>query len=206
MTSIAIIGGGPGGYEAALVAVELGAEVTLVDRDGLGGACVLSDCVPSKTLIATSDVLTGLGSFAQLGVRVPGRDGGVVSASWDVDSLVHPPDVVDVDVPSIFSRVKTLALSQSLDIGRRLSTEGVKVVKGTGRVTGPGRIEVLHDGLGPEVIESDVVLLATGATPRQIPGSETDGRRILTWRDIYDLPALPQHLIVVGSGDRKSVV
>ena len=71
MTHVAIIGGGPGGYEAALIARRLGAEVTIVDRDGLGGSTVLTDCVPSKTLIATSDLLTEVGSSAELGVQVP---------------------------------------------------------------------------------------------------------------------------------------
>src|ERR1039457_1266807 len=67
---IVIIGGGPGGYEAALVAAQLGAEVTVVDRDGLGGACVLTDCVPSKTLIATSGLMAALEGSAGLGIRL----------------------------------------------------------------------------------------------------------------------------------------
>ncbi len=67
---VAIIGGGPGGYEAALVAAQLGAEVTVVERDGPGGACVLSDCVPSKTLIATSGMMAGLDRSASLGIRL----------------------------------------------------------------------------------------------------------------------------------------
>ena len=78
MTRIAIVGGGPAGYEAALVAAQLGAEVTVVDRDGIGGACVLADCVPSKTLIATSESMTTIREAYDLGVRVPGGDGAAV--------------------------------------------------------------------------------------------------------------------------------
>ncbi|HVU71332.1 MAG TPA: NAD(P)H-quinone dehydrogenase [Mycobacteriales bacterium] len=199
-TRIAVLGGGPGGYEAALVATELGAEVTVVDRDGLGGACVLTDCVPSKTLIATSDTLTGLGSAGALGVRVHAADGTPTVASWDDDQPLCPPDVVDVDVTTVFGRVKALALSQSMDIARRLSREGVRVVQGSGRLVSPHEIVVDRTGGGQDRVEADVILVATGATPRAIAGSPTDGERILTWRDLYDLPALPEHLVVVGSG------
>ena len=72
MTRVVIIGGGPGGYEAALVAVQLGASVTVVDRDGLGGAAVLTDCVPSKALIATSDTAAEMADSGLLGLRVDG--------------------------------------------------------------------------------------------------------------------------------------
>src|SRR5688572_31799327 len=86
---VVIVGGGPAGYEAALVAVQLGATVTVVDKDGLGGACVLTDCVPSKTLIATSEAMTTLADSETLGVRLPGP--------------------VSVDPVEVFARVKTLA-------------------------------------------------------------------------------------------------
>jgi pyruvate/2-oxoglutarate dehydrogenase complex dihydrolipoamide dehydrogenase (E3) component len=200
---IAIVGGGPAGYEAALVAVELGAEVTVVDRDGLGGACVLTDCVPSKTLIATAEAMTGLAESGRLGVRLYAADGRLAAASWDDEDLTTaPPDVVEVDVPRVYARVKALALAQSLDIARRLSRQGVRVVQGTGRLVGPHRVAVHRVGGGGEEseVEADTVLLATGGTPRVLPAAAPDGERILTWRDLYDLPGLPEHLIVVGSG------
>ena len=84
---IAIIGGGPGGYEAALVAAQLGAAVTVIERDGLGGACVLTDCVPSKTLIATSGMMTALDGLAG-----PGHPGSAGVAS--------------VDAPRLYARVR----------------------------------------------------------------------------------------------------
>src|SRR3954468_1246169 len=100
VTRIGIIGGGPGGYEAALVAAQLGAEVTIVDSDGIGGSAVLTDCVPSKTLIATADVMTEVEEAGELGVRVRG-DG-----SFD-DS--DPANSVSVDLPVVNRRVKRLA-------------------------------------------------------------------------------------------------
>ena len=182
---IAILGGGPGGYEAALVAAQLGAEVVIVDRDGLGGACVLADCVPSKTLIATSETMTTFACSDPLGVRL--RSGQ------------RPEDDVNVDLAVVNARVKALALAQSLDIARRLAREGVEVVRGSGRLVGPNRLVVRTED-GEEGYGADIVLIATGASPRPLPGAECDGERILNWQQLYDLPELPEHLVVVGSG------
>ena len=175
---IVIIGGGPGGYEAALVAAQLGAQVTVVDRDGLGGACVLTDCVPSKTLIATSGMMAALAGSAALGLRYGGDDATAA-----------------VDAPRLYQRVQSLARAQSADVAARLAAEGVEVRPGPGRLTGPHTVAV-----GEDEISADVVLVATGARPRVLPGAVADGQRILTFRQLYDLPELPAELIVVGSG------
>jgi NAD(P)H dehydrogenase (quinone) len=176
---IAIIGGGPGGYEAALVAAQLGVEVTVIERDGLGGACVLTDCVPSKTLIATSTMMAAIEGSASLGIKGnTGRNGADL-----------------VDAPRLYARVQSLARAQSADVASRLSAEGVKVVSGIAHLSGPHRVVA-----GDTEIEADAVLIATGAQPRVLPGSEPDGERILSWRQLYDLDTLPPELIVVGSG------
>ncbi|GGK65906.1 dihydrolipoamide dehydrogenase [Sphaerisporangium melleum] len=182
VTSIVIIGGGPGGYEAALVGAQLGAEVTVVEREGPGGACVLTDCVPSKTMIATSVRKQALLDASSLGVHFTGGADGDVGG-------------VRVDLPLVNERVKELAAHQSADIAARLAAEGVRVVRGTGRLAGPQLVQV-----GDETITAEVVIIATGATPRVLPGAEPDGERVLNWRQLYDLPELPEHLIVVGSG------
>ena len=88
MTRVVIVGGGPGGYEAALVAAQLGAEVTVVDRDGLGGSCVLTDCVPSKTLIATAEVMTSAADCGALGVRIAG--GGAAAGARSTSAWSTP--------------------------------------------------------------------------------------------------------------------
>ncbi|HEU5420753.1 MAG TPA: NAD(P)H-quinone dehydrogenase [Streptosporangiaceae bacterium] len=173
---VVIIGGGPGGYEAALVAAQLGAAVTIVERDGLGGACVLTDCVPSKTLIATSGMMTELEGAAGLGIQVDARR-------------------VSVDAPRLYTRVRDLAVAQSADVAARLAAEGVEVIVGRARLTGPRTVAA-----GGREIAADAVLIATGAHPRILPGAEPDGERVLTWRQLYDLPELPPELIVVGSG------
>jgi pyruvate/2-oxoglutarate dehydrogenase complex dihydrolipoamide dehydrogenase (E3) component len=190
-TRIAIIGGGPGGYEAALVAAQLGAAVTLVERTGIGGACVVTDCVPSKTLIATSESMTSLALSPRLGVRFDG--GGD-----------HDAGAVRVDLAQVNARVKSLARAQSDDIAVRLQAEGVALVDGSARLLAPTvsghRVEITPAGAAAEILEVDVVLLATGAQPRVLPTAPPDGERILTWHQLYDLEELPESLIVVGSG------
>ncbi len=183
---IVIIGGGPAGYEAALVAAQLDAEVTLVEATGAGGACVLSDCVPSKTFIASSDVVTTFGAGEKLGVHARGA---------------HPT----LDAAAVHARVKQLALAQSGDIAAKLATAGVELVAGHARL-GVDTLGHTHQVViepydaAPYTVDAKTVLIATGATPRVLPEAHPDGHRILTWRDVYDLPELPERLIVVGSG------
>ncbi len=192
---IVIIGGGPAGYEAALVAAARGrdvAEVTVVDTEGIGGACVLFDCVPSKTFIASTGVRTELRRASGLGFDI-----GIEDAK--------------ISLPQINNRVKTLARSQSADIGAQLLAQGVTVVAGHAELTDdvPGmahhrvRVTTAEDRSGAVktgVIKADVVLIATGARPRVLPNAVPDGERILNWRQLYDLPGLPDHLVIVGSG------
>ncbi|MEJ7636223.1 NAD(P)H-quinone dehydrogenase [Aeromicrobium sp.] len=179
MTHVTIVGGGPGGYEAALVASRLGAEVTLIERDGLGGSTVLTDCVPSKTLIATSDLLTEVGTAAELGVQVP--------------------KAVRADLAAVNERVLSLAQAQSDDIAERLTSSNVTLLDGTATLEAAG-VVVAETADGEVRIETDAILIATGAHPRVSPDAQPDGERILTWEQVYALQDLPQHLIVVGSG------
>ncbi|MBU9763951.1 NAD(P)H-quinone dehydrogenase [Mycobacterium sp. TNTM28] len=189
-TRIVIIGGGPAGYEAALVAAARGPEVahvTVVDCDGIGGACVLWDCVPSKTFIASTGVRTELRRAPNLGY------------SLDFEQSI-------ISLPQINERVKTLATAQSEDIAERLRSEGIDLIAGRGEliddVPGMAQHRVKVTGPDGEVsqLTADVVLIATGASPRVLPNAAPDGERILNWRQLYDLDTLPEHLVVVGSG------
>ena len=187
MTRIVIIGGGPAGYEAALVAAAYGADVTVIDSDGIGGACVLWDCVPSKTFIASTGIRTEVRRAIDLGINLRTDDALVT-------------------LPQIHQRVRDLAFAQSADIRDRLLSEGVTLVSGYASLeeTHPGIashrvVATLQDGT-TEHYDGDVVLIATGASPRVLPDAKPDGDRILTWRQLYDLDKLPEHLVVVGSG------
>jgi dihydrolipoamide dehydrogenase len=183
---VVIVGGGPGGYEAALVGAQLGADVTLVERDGLGGSAVLTDCVPSKTLIATAEAMTTVVESDELGVRFSSADDATP---------------VSVDLRAVNARVKRLASTQSHDIADRLAADGVKVVRGAARLDGPDAVVVaVAEESGETRLPADVVLLATGARPRTLDTAPPDGERILTWEQVYDLDHLPDRLIVIGSG------
>jgi pyruvate/2-oxoglutarate dehydrogenase complex dihydrolipoamide dehydrogenase (E3) component len=184
---IVIMGGGPAGYEAALVAAQHGSDATIVERDGMGGACVLDDCVPSKTFISSAGIRVDLHRAPELG-------------------LVADRKAVAVDLPTVNQRVKSLALAQSADVRARVEREGVRIIRGTASFGGeslPDAVHTVHvetaDG-GHESLPADVVLIATGATPRVLDDARPDGERILTWRQLYDLPELPEHLVVIGSG------
>jgi NAD(P)H dehydrogenase (quinone) len=173
--SIAILGGGPGGYEAALVAAQLGADVTVIDSDGIGGACVLTDCVPSKTLIETSNAMNLLNRTDRLGIATGG--------------------LATVNAARLYERITDLARAQSADIAARLAAEGIKVIRAHGRLAGPGIVAA-----GDTEVRAETILVATGALPRIMPGAEPDGERVLTWRQLYDLTELPRDLIIIGSG------
>ncbi len=178
MSRVVIVGGGPGGYESAHVAAQLGAEVTIVDTDGVGGSAVLTDCVPSKTLIATAEVMTEVAEAAELGIDLGDHEGDAATT-------------ISVDLARVNKRVKQLATDQSEDIARRLTRDGVSIVRGRGRLDGPDRVVAsLADG-GEQIFDADAILIATGAAPRVLPSAQPDGERILTWEQVYDLTEVP---------------
>ncbi|GAA1653650.1 NAD(P)H-quinone dehydrogenase [Georgenia ruanii] len=190
---VVIIGGGPGGYEAALVARQLGAQVQVVERQGMGGSAVLTDVVPSKTLIATAEWMTLTEQAGELGIGAEGEGEGEAGA------LRADMDVVD-------QRVMRLAEKQSRDIRNRLEREGIEIIAGSGRIgahmdaDANRRVFVETADGGREELAAQIVLVATGATPRMLPTAEPDGERILTWAQMYNLTDIPEHLVVVGSG------
>lgn len=186
---VVVVGGGPGGYEAALVAAQLGARVTVVESAALGGSAVRTDVVPSKTLIGVAEVMNIVRRSPRLGLRFPG--GG---------SELDPQGSVAVDLTVVNRRLLALAAAQSQDIGRQLEREHVRVVAGRARLTAQRTVEVTTADGGRETLTGDVVLLATGSHPRELDSARTDGERILTWTQLYDLTELPERLVVVGSG------
>jgi dihydrolipoamide dehydrogenase len=191
---LAVLGGGPGGYEAALAGAQLGAEVTLVERAGVGGSAVLTDVVPSKTLIATAEAATAVGEAADLGVQFFTRN--------DKGRPVRPE--VAVNLGAVNKRLLALAQQQSADMKAQLVRAGVRIVQGDGRLEDANTI-IASTGRGKartdfDEITADTLVIAVGATPRVLPTAKPDGERIFTWTQLYSLESIPDHLIVIGSG------
>ncbi|MBX9472678.1 NAD(P)H-quinone dehydrogenase [Microcella sp.] len=191
---IAVLGGGPGGYEAALAGAQLGADVTLIERVGVGGSAVLTDVVPSKTLIATAEAAGAIRDAADLGVQFFARG---------ESGRATKPEVA-VNLTQVNKRLLKLAQDQSDDMRDQLIDAGVRIIVGDGRLEGPNRI-VVATSQGKKRVDfdqcdADTVIVAVGASPRELPSAQPDGERILTWTQLYRLPDVPEHLIVVGSG------
>jgi NAD(P)H dehydrogenase (quinone) len=190
--SIAVLGGGPGGYEAALAAAQLGAEVTIVERAGIGGSAVITDVVPSKSLIATADAAVSIRQAEELGVQLFAKGG---------EGKPLKPEVA-INLAAVNHRLLSLARQQSDDMRASLAEAGVRIISGHGRLEGD-RAVVVSTGPGGtdfDRIEADTLVVSVGASPRELPSARPDGQRILTWTQLYDMQALPEHLIVVGSG------
>jgi len=190
--SVAILGGGPGGYEAALAAAQLGAEVTVVERAGIGGSAVITDVVPSKSLIATADAAVAIAGAGDLGVQLfaKGKDGKPLK-----------PEIA-INLSAVNKRLLTLARQQSDDMRASLAEAGVRIVSGHGRLEGDNAVVVSTGPGGTDFdrIEADTLVVSVGASPRELATAKPDGERILTWTQLYNMTALPEHLIVVGSG------
>jgi dihydrolipoamide dehydrogenase len=191
---LAVLGGGPGGYEAALTGAQLGAEVTLVERAGVGGSAVLTDVVPSKTLIATAEAAQSVGEAADLGVQFFTRN--------DAGRAARPE--VAVNLGAVNRRLLLLARQQSEDMKNQLVKAGVRIVTGDGRLDGPNRL-VVSTGKGRsrtdfDEVDADTLVVSVGASPRILPTAKPDGKRIFTWTQLYTLEEVPEHMIVVGSG------
>ena len=196
--SVAIIGGGPGGYEAALAAAQLGAEVTLVERAGVGGSAVITDVVPSKSLIATADAAVAIAGASELGVQL-------FAHSHDGKPLT--PEIA-INLSAVNKRLLSLARQQSDDMRASLVEAGVRIISGHGRLEGPGAVVVSTGPGGTDFdrIEADTLVVSVGASPRELPSAKPDGKRILTWTQLYDMKALPEHLDRRGLGRHRSRV
>ncbi len=178
---IVIIGGGPGGYEAALAGIQLGAQVTLIERNGVGGSAVLTDVVPSKGLIAAAEAASSVAQAAELGIH------------FQLGENL-------IDLGQINKRLKAMALEQSQELTENLLEQGVRIIHGSGRLDGNHHVVATHQDGKEERLEAKTIIVSVGAHPRTLESAKPDGERILTWLDLYELTEVPEHMIVVGSG------
>jgi NAD(P)H dehydrogenase (quinone) len=174
---LAILGGGPAGNTCATVAATLGAEVTLVERDVIAGAAHLWDCIPSKAMIATGGELAELARSHVMGLQAEGG----------------------VDLDALRERVSSIEQRLHESIVELLESQKVRLFRGTGRLKGPHEV-VVETARGIEELEVDFVVVATGSRPRVPEFATVDGERVLTTRQAYPPPELPEHMVVVGSG------
>jgi pyruvate/2-oxoglutarate dehydrogenase complex dihydrolipoamide dehydrogenase (E3) component len=177
-TRLVIVGGGPGGNTAATNAARLGAEVTLIEKDILGGAAHLWDCIPSKTMIATGNAM----SFAQ---RATGMGLSQLDAHFE-------PDAQRQRIEGIEDHLNT-------SVHNLLQSQGVRLIKGVGRIKGPHEV-VVETADGIEELDADAIVVSTGTRPRIPDWCQPDGDRILTTRQAYPPTTMPDHLVVIGSG------
>jgi len=172
-----IIGGGPAGNTAATVAASHGAEVILIERDIIGGAAHLWDCIPSKAMIATGGELAELDRARTMGLAAEGR----------------------LDFAALRERVASIEARLHESVRSLLESQGVRMVPGVGRLVSPYSVLATTADAGEE-IEADAILLATGSRPRIPDWASIDGERVLTTRQAYPPPEIPEHLVVIGSG------
>ena len=173
-----IIGGGPGGATAATIAASLGASVTLVESSVIGGAAHLWDCIPSKTMVASSVRAHSVRNAKKLGFMT---------------------EAGHVDLKQLSSRINTISRDLSENTSEVLVDQGVRLIKGFGRFTS-SHTAIAQTDDGDIELEFDIALVSTGSGPRVPDWAEVDGERLLTTRHAYDLGTVPEHMVVVGSG------
>ncbi len=176
---LVVVGGGPGGHAAATAASTLGADVVVVESDIVGGAAHLWDCIPSKAMVASSMRLSAIRGAARLGLSDPGS--------------------VSVDMTRLTAHLDHITASLALGATSMLDSQGVEIIKGRGRFTGPNEVTATTPD-GERVLPFDIGLVSTGSGPWIPDWATIDGERIITTRHAYHLPELPEHIIVVGSG------
>jgi dihydrolipoamide dehydrogenase len=177
-----VIGSGPGGYIAAVRAGQLGLSAAIVEKDpaGLGGTCLRRGCIPAKTWLESAH------RFEQM------QDAG----EYGIDGV--DPKSLRANLDAIVKRKNKIVLKNGKGIEFLMKKNKVQMLKGTGKLLGGGRVEV--KGETTEVHTAKKIVLATGSVPRELPGLESDGKRVLTSDHLLDMTELPSHLVILGAG------
>ena len=177
---VIVIGGGPGGYVAAIRAAQLGKTVALIERDRLGGVCLNWGCIPTKALLRNAEVLSLVQRGAEFGLQIQG---------------------LTADYRNAQARSRRVADRLTRGIAYLLRKNAVTVFTGVARLSSPTQVEVQpHDGGTPLLLECDHIILATGSRERLLPGVEVDGQRVWTSYEALQVEEAPESLIVIGAG------
>src|SRR4051794_39693353 len=176
---LVVVGGGPGGYVAAIRAAQLGMKAAVVEREHLGGICLNWGCIPTKALLRSSEI----GHLLR-----------------HLDEFGFAADNVRFDLGKVVKRSRAVAKQLSSGVGHLLKKNKVSVFDGSAKLAGKGALAVAKNGSDVARLEAPHIILATGARARQLPGLESDGKLIWTYKEAMVPPSMPARLLVVGSG------
>jgi dihydrolipoamide dehydrogenase len=173
---VIVIGGGPGGYVAAIRAAQLGRKVAVVEREALGGVCLNWGCIPTKALLRNAEVINLLGQGGDYGFKI---------------------ENLTVDYAPAQKRSRQVSDRLVKGVGFLFRKNNITHVAGAGELVGPKQVKVTPSG---QILEAKNIIIATGARARSLPGMVVDGKRIITSREALELTVVPKRLVVVGAG------
>ncbi|SHI96848.1 dihydrolipoyl dehydrogenase [Desulfofundulus thermosubterraneus] len=176
---IVVIGGGPGGYVAAIRAAQLGARVALVEKEELGGTCLNRGCIPTKVLAAAAEVLAGIRKAGEFGIST---------------------GTVEVDMAALIERKRQVVKRLASGIQFLLQKNKVELVRGTAMLTSPRTVKVSLPGGTEQELEAENIVLATGSSPALIKSLGYDGRQVITSDEALNLTSVPGRLLIIGGG------
>ena len=176
---IIVVGGGPGGYVAAIRAAQLGMKTAVIERENLGGICLNWGCIPTKALLRTSEVYSLIKHAESFGLSVK-------EVSYDPRKIVE--------------RSRKVANQLSNGVKMLMRKNKITVFEGSAKLAGPGKLVVAMNDKSNATLTAKHIILATGARARQLPGLESDGKLIWTYREAMVPPEFPKSLLVIGSG------
>ncbi len=176
---IIVIGGGPGGYVAAIRAAQLGAKVVLVEKDKVGGTCLNRGCIPTKAIIACTNLYEKIRQSENYGIKT-----GEAS----------------IDLKKVIDRKNRVAQKLVKGVEFLFEKNGVELIRGTGKILEPGKVEIEKTESGKQIAESSKIILATGSSPACLPGLNFDGEKFLCSDDLLDYCHIPEKLDIVGGG------
>jgi dihydrolipoamide dehydrogenase len=176
---LAVIGGGPGGYVAAIRATQLGMKTVVVERDKLGGVCLNWGCIPTKALLKNAEIYNHFKHAEEWGISY--KD-------------------LSFDFPKIVARSRKVATINSKGVEYLFKKNKIEQVSGTGTLLGKGRVEVSKDGKPVETLSAKHVIVATGARPRTLPNITIDRKQVITSSEAMTLPKLPASMVIIGAG------
>ena len=177
---IAIIGSGPGGYVAAIKAAQLGAQVTIIEDSEVGGTCLNWGCIPTKALVASSELLAKTKELEVFGIELKGK--------------------IVPNFSKIIERKNKIVNTQVKGIRSLFKSWGITLKKGRGILISPADVEVTLKDDSKEIVTADKIIIATGSRPFQIPAFPFDGKRIISSDDVFKLKEIPKSLLIIGAG------